>query len=162
METLDHNTPVNDPSTLGQDPPPTTPPRTRELDVAECWERLRMQSTGRLAVVLDRAPDIVPVNYLVNSETILYRTGSGRKVPGTYGEVVAFEVDGWDEHSGELWSVIVRGRARKAREPWELMHVQRLPLATWHPGDKPWFVVIEPHRVTGRAFVPARHSSDGV
>lgn len=164
MDTVDRDAPTNQPSTLGQEPDVSerAMPSARELDVDECWNRLREKLTGRLAVVVDRHPDIVPVNYLVDGGMILFRTGSGRKVPGTHGQVVAFEVDGWDERAGELWSVVVRGRARKAREPWELLHAQRLSLASWHPGDKPWFVVIEPRSITGRIFAPARSSREGI
>lgn len=128
----------------------------QELDVALCWVYVRQASVGRLAVVIERRPDIFPVNHVVDHGTVVFRTGSGSKLASAEGQPVAFEVDGWDEDSGLTWSVVVRGRAERAREPYEVLHALGLPLTPWHPGAKPWFVRIEPDTITGRRFTRVR------
>lgn len=128
----------------------------QELDVARCWALLRQGTVGRLAVVVERRPDIFPVNYVVDHGTVVFRTSSGSKLASSEGQPVAFEVDGWVEGSGLTWSVVVHGRAERAREPYEALQAMRLPLTPWHPGAKPWFVRIEPDTVTGRQFTRVR------
>lgn len=133
-----------------------TKAEVQELDVARCWVYLRQANVGRLAVVVERRPDIFPVNYVVDHGTVVFRTASGSKLASAEGQPVAFETDGWDEASGLTWSVVVRGRAEKAREPYEVLQAMGLPLTPWHPGTKPWFVRIEPDTITGREFTRVR------
>ena len=51
-----------------------------ELDAAECWRLFRSAEVGRLAVSIANYPDIFPVNYVVDGETIVFRTGAGTKL----------------------------------------------------------------------------------
>ena len=44
------------------------------LQPAECWRLLAGQELGRVAVLVDGAPEIYPVNHIVDSETIVFRT----------------------------------------------------------------------------------------
>lgn len=158
MTSKQQHHPPNSPSGLGEEPrrPATqAAPDVRELTVGECWARLREKSVGRLAVVVERRPDLFPVNFVVNHGTVVFRTATGSKLLSAVQQPVAFEVDGWDEATGAVWSVVVRGRARKAREPYEVLDALTLPLTPWHRGAKPWFVIIEPESVTGRAFTPS-------
>ena len=47
------------------------------LATAACWDLLRSQTLGRLAVVMHDAPEIFPVNYAVGEEAIVFSTGAG-------------------------------------------------------------------------------------
>jgi len=125
------------------------------LSVHACWALLRGSSLGRLAVVVDGAPDIFPVNHAVDHGALVLRTAEGRKLAAATAGPVAFEVDGVDESSGEAWSVVVRGRAVRLRRPDELLDTVDLDLHPWHGAPKPAFLRIEPDEVTGRRFVPA-------
>lgn len=131
------------------DPPPSS---VRELNRSQCWARLRESSVGRLAVVLDEQPDIFPINYVVDHGAVMFRTAVGSKLAGSHQRVVAFEVDDWDEGLGLAWSVVIKGQARKAHEPYEVLDALALPLTPWHGGSKPLFVLIEPTSITGREF----------
>ncbi|MEO3937737.1 pyridoxamine 5'-phosphate oxidase family protein [Dermatophilaceae bacterium Soc4.6] len=126
---------------------------TEELAQHECWELLRREGVGRLAVTHLGAPDIFPVNHLVDHGSIVIRTAAGTKLAAAAGRPVAFEVDGHDLTAGTAWSVVVRGTARKILEREETLSALRLPLVPWQEGRKPWFLRIEPVEVSGRRLV---------
>lgn len=126
----------------------------------ESWLLLREAVVGRLAVVVDDAPDVFPVNHVVDHATVLFRTAEGTKLAASVGHPVAFEVDGYDAASGEAWSVVVKGRAREVHELTEVLDTFRLPLTPWHAAPKPCFVRIEPTSVTGRRFHAPGHAAD--
>jgi uncharacterized protein len=94
----------------------TAAPTMQELTNSECWQRMRDALFGRLAVVLDGRPDIFPVNHVVDRGSLVFRTEAGTKLLGAVGQAVAFEVDGYDDASGEAWSVVVKGRAHEVRQ----------------------------------------------
>ena len=86
------------------------------LSDGECFELLRGEQVGRLAVAIGPHPDIFPVNYVVDGRSIVFRTLEGTKLAASVlTPAVAFEVDGIIEASDEAWSVVVKGRA--ARSP---------------------------------------------
>ena len=133
---------------------PDLAPGTAELDEHECWELLRNQEVGRLAVAIANHPDIFPVNYVVDHATIVFRTAEGTKLAAAVlGVSVAFEIDG--EGDGEAWSVVVKGRAFEIENMYELFDAVDLPLYSWNTAPKHRFVRIVPEQVTGRRFVIA-------
>ena len=126
------------------------------VGVLECWSLLETQSVGRLAVAIRNHPDIFPVNYLVDDETIIFRTNPGMKLAAAIaGECVAFEVDEHDPESGVGWSVVVTGEAREVKRLDDLVRIEELPLTPAAPGHKNRWVRIHPLSVTGRR-IPAR------
>jgi uncharacterized protein len=101
-----------------------------ELDPAECWALLRSHDVGRLAVSIAREPDIFPINYVVDRQTIVFRTAPGTKLTASIlGRAVAFEIDGLDDRVA--WSVVVKGRAIQVERIGELFAAERLPLFPW-------------------------------
>ena len=83
-----------------------------ELSVTECLGLVRSLSVGRLAVNRPGLPPlVVPVNYVVESETILFRTGPGTKFDALCREPVSFQVDFIDPFHRTGWSVLVEGSA---------------------------------------------------
>lgn len=126
------------------------------LSVSQCWALLRSVEFGRLAVTADGAPDIFPVNHLVDHGTLLFRTAVGTKLEAATGHAVAFEVDGRDAETDEAWSVVVKGRAHAVDQLHEVIEAVGQPLFPWHEGAKPYFLRIEPELITGRRF-PVRH-----
>jgi len=134
--------------------------RQRQLGLSACWDLIRSTPVGRLAVVVQNRPDILPVNHLVDHGTVVFRTGAGTKLlAATRTESVAFEVDGWDHVTGEAWSVVVKGRAELIKRMDELIASAGWPLYPWHEGPKPTFVRIVPGEVTGRRFRAADRSA---
>jgi nitroimidazol reductase NimA-like FMN-containing flavoprotein (pyridoxamine 5'-phosphate oxidase superfamily) len=88
------------------------PRRVEALTVSECRELLMEHHFGRLAFVdaVGVLPVIIPVNYLIDEDTIVFRTDAGSKVAAAVrGAPVAFEVDGVDHDHQAGWSVVVRG-----------------------------------------------------
>jgi nitroimidazol reductase NimA-like FMN-containing flavoprotein (pyridoxamine 5'-phosphate oxidase superfamily) len=131
------------------------PVASEGLAVRQCWELLRSCEVGRLAVVVDGVPDIFPINHVVDHGSIVFRTAPGTKLSAIAEGMVAFEVDGGD--ADEVWSVVVKGRARRVEEPYEIIDATELPLYPWQQGPKPIFVRVEATEVTGRRFRPTRH-----
>jgi uncharacterized protein len=88
------------------------------LSRQECLQLLANRSVGRLAfngrigVAL-----ILPVNYVLNGDEILIRTGPGTKVQAAERrEVVSLEIDEFDEAARTGWSVVVTGECRISRD----------------------------------------------
>lgn len=124
-----------------------------ELSATECWRLLRTHEVGRLAVSITDHPDIFPINYVVDGDAIVFRTGPGTKLAAAVlGRGIAFEIDGYDPIAGDAWSVVVKGQARQVEHMIEYFEADDLPLFPWHASPKPDIVRIEPLEVTGRRF----------
>ncbi|MDO8382184.1 MAG: pyridoxamine 5'-phosphate oxidase family protein [Microbacterium sp.] len=121
------------------------------LGAQECWDRLRTQQLGRLVTHVGHVLDIFPVNYVVDDETIVFRTAEGSKLfELTVNDEVLFEVD---DHSGtDAWSVVVRGHAHRLTVSDEVHAADELPLRPWIPTLKYNYVRVTPASLTGRAF----------
>ena len=129
------------------------PDGMQELGVAECWSLLRHEEVGRLAVSIADHPDIFPINYLVDGESIVFRTAAGTKLAASVlGKGVAFEIDGYDPIGGDAWSVVVKGYAREIEHMLEYFDADDLPLFPWHASVKPNIVRLTPDLITGRRF----------
>ncbi len=124
------------------------------LDPETCLELLRRHPSrvGRVAVADDgRRPTIMPVNYAVDDDAVVFRTAEGAKFAAAVRHAyVAFEVDDVDVAWKEGWSVLVRGQAEEVTDPAELERVQALPLQPWARGTRDRFVRIRPETITGR------------
>ena len=127
------------------------------LDRYDAWARLRGLSFGRLAVSLDGQPDIFPVNFLANENTILIRTEPGTKVDDiARNPHVAFEADAAGDDAA--WSVVVKGVAVRIDESQARANAEHSPLWSWAPGSKHLFLRIAPTEVTGRLFPRGAHA----
>ncbi len=128
-------------------------PGAVELDASECLALLRSAPVGRLAFVNDDRPDVLPVNFIVDHGTVVFRTAEGSKLAAAVaGQAVAFEADGYDADGGTAWSVVVKGHAEEIRRMLEQFDAAMLPLFPWHAGLKHHFVRIVPDQMTGRRF----------
>jgi len=125
---------------------------TESLGASTCWELLREVDVGRLAVVVDDAPEIFPVNYIDDHGTVVFRTADGTKLTAAANGRVAFETDGFDPDTGEAWSVVLKGSASEVHELEELVDVAHLPLAPLSGSPKNRFIRIAPDVITGRRF----------
>ncbi|HYY82102.1 MAG TPA: pyridoxamine 5'-phosphate oxidase family protein [Actinomycetes bacterium] len=125
--------------------------RWQELTKQECFRLLADQRLGRVVLTDDLGPLALPVNFLLDQHTVLFRSDEGTKLAAaSRGARVAFEVDGTDEATRTGWSVLVRGEAVVVTDPAELARVRRLPLSPWAPGAKASYVRILPAVLTGR------------
>jgi uncharacterized protein len=129
------------------------PNPVEELPLSECWDLLRGETVGRLAVAVADIPDIFPINYIVDHGSLVFRSAPGTKLAGAVlGRGVALEIDGYDTVDTTAWSVVVKGVARRIETMMEYIEADDLPLFPWHTAPKPDIVRIEPEMVTGRRF----------
>ncbi len=125
--------------------------RWEELTKDECFRLLAGKHLGRVVLVDERGPLALPVNFLLDQHTVLFRSDEGTKLDvAVRGGQVAFQIDGVDEATRTGWSVLVRGEATEVTDPDELARVRRLPLYPWAPGGKGHYLRILPASLTGR------------
>ncbi len=126
-------------------------PELRPLTPAECLELLAACTVGRIAVVHEGYPVVLPVNFVLSrldgAPVIAIRTRPGNVIDHT-GELVGFEIDGVDPARDGGWSVLVRGRlssvvAQSRFDPHPLVD-----------SDRDAWRVVEPHTMTGRRISP--------
>jgi nitroimidazol reductase NimA-like FMN-containing flavoprotein (pyridoxamine 5'-phosphate oxidase superfamily) len=107
--------------------------RLTELDPEACRDLLGRCTVGRIAVnQVALGPLVVPVNYVLDRDVIVFRTDEGTKQRALADGPVSFQIDGFDHAHGTGWSVLVRGVAYEA-DAWE---VDRLELEPWAEGAR--------------------------
>ena len=128
----------------------------RELSSEECLRLLTSGVFGRAAVTTPTGPQIVPVNYSVVNDLVVFRT-TPYSVLGSYGRnaLMAFEVDHVDYEYGTGWSVVARGRANVITDPQELDVITstRTP-RPWAPGPRNVYFGLRWTELTGRRIGP--------
>lgn len=133
---------------------PAGPPALEHLSHEECLHLLRShpQRIGRVGIADDgRRPVILPVNYAMDEDAVVFRTGGGTKLAAAVrGAFVAFEVDDVDVAWQEGWSVLLRGQAQEVTDPAEVARLEGLPLHPWAGGDRERYIRIQPDTITGR------------
>jgi nitroimidazol reductase NimA-like FMN-containing flavoprotein (pyridoxamine 5'-phosphate oxidase superfamily) len=104
-----------------------------QLSVGECRDLLVGGVLGRVAMATPVGPRIVPVNYSVHGDAIVFRTAPYSEL-SSYGwdTDLAFEVDHLDHDSQQGWSVVAVGRAHVVEDPDEVQAIRR----EWEP--RPW------------------------
>jgi nitroimidazol reductase NimA-like FMN-containing flavoprotein (pyridoxamine 5'-phosphate oxidase superfamily) len=128
------------------------------LSADECWELLESEEFGRLAYRLVDEVHVVPINYLADNRSLLFRTAGGNKLlAAALHSDVALEIDWHDDLSA--WSVVARGQLRRLPEDQE-DRVEDLPLHPWVPTLKYNVVELIPTDVTGRFFRLQRDEPD--
>ncbi len=126
---------------------------TEVLTEQECWELLATTSVGRLAIAIAGKPDIFPINFVVDGNSLVFKTGAGTKFAASaLLHHVAFEIDGYKPSKRTAWSVVVKGRAHEVEGIEQVFTADELPLFPWAAHPKPNFVRITPTEVTGRRF----------
>ncbi|MET0729523.1 MAG: pyridoxamine 5'-phosphate oxidase family protein [Acidimicrobiales bacterium] len=128
------------------------------LEVLDRTESLRLlggATLGRLGVTVGALPTILPINYRLVGDKVLFRTGVGTKLlAATANAVVAFEVDDMDPlwHTG--WSVVVTGVASEVTDPVELRAAEAANIARWAPVGPSRIVAVTTEMVSGRRLSP--------
>ena len=123
-----------------------------ELTRAECFELLGRLEVGRFAVNRRAgSPYVVPVNYVVDDDCVVFRSGPGTKLSALRDRPVSFEVDWVDPIHRVGWSVLVEGIAHEMTPE----EAARLELDAWAPGLLSHWIRIIPGSVTGRRIQAA-------
>ncbi len=118
----------------------------------ECLALLAGQKVGRLGFVDGDQPMILPVNYALVGEVVVFRTGEGPKLDGSRNTKVVFEVDRVDADSQDGWSVLVKGVAQEIPDvdDWFADELRQAASPTWLPVAPGHFVRIDPTLISGR------------
>lgn len=126
-------------------------PRIEQLSRDECLHLLRLGVVGRVGIVDGGRPVVLPVNYAVDGDTIVFCSAPGTKLASAaHREEVAFEVDHADPHVHSGWSVLALGRASVIRDPDELALARGLPLRPWFMTEHAHWIRVRIESVTGR------------
>jgi len=129
-------------------------PADETLSREECLALLASCSVGRVGLSIDALPVILPVNYVLDGERIVFRTGRGTKLTAAIrNAVVCFEVDRIDEECRAGWSVLVTGTATELVGP-EAEAAARLHLTQWSRRPAEHLVATSMDLVTGRRVGP--------
>lgn len=132
------------------------------MDAAECLALLRGANVGRLGVSINALPVVLPVNYAVDDDAVVFRTMAGTKLSVAVVEtVVAFEVDDYEPSGGVGWSVLVQGLASEIVDAEQIARARALPLRLIsRGGHRDHFVRLEMRAVTGRRVRPRVEESE--
>jgi len=125
---------------------------SRELDRAHCERLLRAGVVGRVAVTTPNGPHIIPLNYSIVDDSIIFRT-TPYSLLGTYARnaQVAFEVDyfDYDDHKG--WSVVAVGRAETISDAKDIHHINQVwPPRPWADGQRNLYFRLRWSDLSGR------------
>ena len=127
-----------------------TGPRQETLDEATCRSLVQTQAVGRIAYVWNGVIHIVPVNFVMTENRIVFRSDPGDKVDHVPLHSVCFETD--EVAANSAWSVVVRGHARDVttalNDEYERMRHQNV--TTFAPLADPHWIAIDIERIEGR------------
>lgn len=127
------------------------------LDRAECLALLRQATIGRVGVSIGALPSVLPVNFRLVDETVVFRTGAGSKLDAaTRGAVIAFEADAVDpvDHTG--WSVVVTGIAEELDPAEWADPIMASAIPRWAPEGDARLVALSTEVVSGRRIAHRR------
>ena len=129
----------------------------KEIDRPGCLELLASGQIGRVVYTEAAMPAAHPVNYLLDGEEVVFRTGEGAKLAAaSRGVVVGFQADEIDVERRSGWSVLAVGEAYEILDPARLSELaDRLP-TPWAPRSHRTLCISIPlQRLTGRWLRPA-------
>lgn len=134
-----------------------------ELSEERCWGLIAGAGVGRLGVSVGEQPEIFPVDYYSDGQTLLFRSAEGTKLRSLIANHrVVFEVDS----VGELhnWSVSIKGTA-VVKDSTYANRAAEDALPPWHPVTEFNFIEVVPSAITGRQIEhhvgAVRRSDDG-
>ena len=128
------------------------------LDRHRCLELLASVPIGRFVFTQSALPAVLPVNFVLDGDAVVFRTGFDAKLAGALdGAVVAFQVDDVDRFHRTGWSVCVTGHAELVADPAE---IERLSARVhpWAPGPHDYVVRLPCDVVSGRRIAAARNA----
>ena len=125
---------------------------TGELDLRTCRELLAQGQVGRVAVCTPSGPQILPVNYVVDGTSVVFRTAPyGVLGRHAWHGRIAFEVDEFDVATRSGWSVVAAGQGELVEDADELAALRAFSdLQPWAPGSRLLYVRLRWASLTGR------------
>jgi nitroimidazol reductase NimA-like FMN-containing flavoprotein (pyridoxamine 5'-phosphate oxidase superfamily) len=132
-----------------------------ELSESECRRLLAEQEVGRIAFVDGEYPVVLPVNYVIDGDLIVIKSGAGSKTERVPLRHVAFEVDAVERWNHSGWSVLVQGAGEDVSDAIgdRYESLRQRGLDTWAPGERAQWLTIRIDRISGRRIVRRMGSS---
>jgi len=129
--------------------------RLVELSRDECLELLGAMSVGRIAYTTDDGPRVLPVNYVLEGDGVIFRTvPDGEVFRDALETTCAFEIDQIDEFYQSGWSVLaVGGLQMLTEEEFGRLRFGKIP-EPWAAGPRSMFVRLPCVQLTGRRVIP--------
>ena len=133
------------------------------LGYDECRDLLARSPIGRVAIHLAGSrPAILPINYVLDGDDIVFRTDPSSALHRADGQVVAFEIDGIDRPYHLGWSVLVTVTVEEVSDGTERDALAAIGLGPWAPGAKSTWMRLRPDTITGRSIPPDDRSDSRV
>jgi nitroimidazol reductase NimA-like FMN-containing flavoprotein (pyridoxamine 5'-phosphate oxidase superfamily) len=136
---------------------PSGRPVLEELDREQCLALIAPGGVGRVAFDDGEGPTVIPVNYAVDGDAVVFRTSLEGRLHQSLATVltgaavrIAFEVDSIDADRHEGWSVLLRGGGQELPD-----HERPAAPAVepWPGGERPVYVRLVPRQISGRRLV---------
>jgi nitroimidazol reductase NimA-like FMN-containing flavoprotein (pyridoxamine 5'-phosphate oxidase superfamily) len=131
-----------------------------DLDLETCLAHLREGVVGRVGVVADGFPIVLPVNYrlieTLGLTWVAIRTRPGNVIDQASSNV-AFEIDSIDPAHQRGWSVLVRGTLVPV-DPDAAGFREQFDSEPWLTSERDAWLVIEPFSITGRELRHSEHA----
>jgi uncharacterized protein len=130
------------------------------LHLGDCFGLLGSVPVGRIGFMAGGEVVILPVNFLVDGQDVVFATGAGSKLSCVeVGHFVGFEADSYDAATRTGWSVVINGFAEICDSDEEAERLAGLGMKPWGGAavhERVW-VRIRPTTVSGRRIpaVPA-------
>lgn len=122
-------------------------PSLEKVPHEECMQLVASLTVGRVAVAAPgEAPLVVPISYVVDGQTVVFRTGAETELARLQANPVSFQVDFVDAHHRSGWSVLIQGTAVEVTDA----EKEALSVQPWVGGDRSHWIRIVPANVSGR------------
>ena len=123
-----------------------------ELGRDECLALMSTQRLGRLGVVVDGVPLVLPMGFVLDGETVVLQTNQGTKALHSPLASVSFEVDHVDWDEGVGWSVLIQGLGQDISTAIDERSeaLRALAAHSWAPPPADRWLTIIPRTITGR------------
>lgn len=130
------------------------------LHLGDCFGLLGSVPVGRIGFLAGGEVIILPVNFLVDGQDVVFRTAQGSKLSSIeVGHYVGFEADAYDPATETGWSVLVSGLAEIVDDEADAARLDARELRSWgEPADPVW-VRIRPSSISGRRLPAAAPGS---
>lgn len=131
------------------------------LHLGDCFGLLGSEPVGRIGFLAGGEVIILPVNFLVDGQDVVFRTAAGSKLSSIeVGHYVGFEADAYDPVTETGWSVLVSGLAEIVEDEADVARLDELGLRSWGGAVELVWVRIRPSSISGRR-IPATGPGEG-
>jgi uncharacterized protein len=128
-------------------------PQLETLTREQCLALLQGSDVGRVGYVADGLAIILPVNFTMLNEDIVFCTAKGRKLSWlSLRGRLSFQADDSSPADHKGWSVLVHGVAREVTDPADLELLRSRPQLSWLRSSEEHWVRITVESISGRAL----------